>query len=282
MKAAPTAAANKRGRPEKAKNEENDEDENEEDVEPPKKRGHPAKARVEEPADEPPKKRGRPARAAAEDADEDAVGPPKKKGRPAKAKAATEEPVAEAPKRGRGRPKKDAVAPAVPEEEEGPPFTRHEAPLGGETTVAGEDGEAAAEQLEDELLDTTEEIGNAVNSKRKAPIAKMGKAKGKAANKALTNGADDEAIDAAVASAKPFAKSFWLMKAEQEDRLEPTKSGQVINTKFTIDDLRSKTVPEPWDGKIHLPKARSSGLMISCRCTQRGCGEEHARDEDRR
>jgi hypothetical protein len=37
---------------------------------------------------------------------------------------------------------------------------------------------------------------------------------------------------------------YWLMKAEPESRLE-----NGIDVKFSIDDLRQKSVPEPWDGK---------------------------------
>jgi len=39
------------------------------------------------------------------------------------------------------------------------------------------------------------------------------------------------------------SRQYWLMKAEPESRLE---SGHDI--KFSIDDLASKTEPEPWDG----------------------------------
>lgn len=39
------------------------------------------------------------------------------------------------------------------------------------------------------------------------------------------------------------------MKAEQEDREVQTKNGSIINAKFTIDDLRAKDRPEPWDGE---------------------------------
>ena len=38
---------------------------------------------------------------------------------------------------------------------------------------------------------------------------------------------------------------YWLMKAEPETRIE---KGHDI--KFSIDDLASKTEPEPWDGKM--------------------------------
>lgn len=40
------------------------------------------------------------------------------------------------------------------------------------------------------------------------------------------------------------------MKAEQEDREETLEDGSVYNSKFTINDLRNKGGPEPWDGML--------------------------------
>ncbi|XXH02106.1 hypothetical protein Hte_008472 [Hypoxylon texense] len=39
--------------------------------------------------------------------------------------------------------------------------------------------------------------------------------------------------------------SYWLMKAEPESRFE-----RGVDVKFSIDDLASRTEPEPWDGKV--------------------------------
>ncbi|KAL7619356.1 hypothetical protein AAE478_009893 [Parahypoxylon ruwenzoriense] len=41
----------------------------------------------------------------------------------------------------------------------------------------------------------------------------------------------------------PSGKSYWLMKAEPESRFE-----NGVDVKFSIDDLASRTEPEPWDG----------------------------------
>jgi hypothetical protein len=38
-------------------------------------------------------------------------------------------------------------------------------------------------------------------------------------------------------------RSFWLMKAEPESRIEKGK-----DVKFSIDDLIAAEKPEPWDG----------------------------------
>jgi hypothetical protein len=38
-------------------------------------------------------------------------------------------------------------------------------------------------------------------------------------------------------------RSYWLMKAEPETRLE-----KGVDVRFSIDDLAAAKVPEPWDG----------------------------------
>ncbi|OJJ40980.1 hypothetical protein ASPWEDRAFT_240609 [Aspergillus wentii DTO 134E9] len=42
-------------------------------------------------------------------------------------------------------------------------------------------------------------------------------------------------------------RSYWLMKAEPESRLE-----KGVDVKFSIDDLQAAEVPEPWDGVRNL------------------------------
>ncbi|KAB8239648.1 hypothetical protein ETB97_001059 [Aspergillus alliaceus] len=46
-------------------------------------------------------------------------------------------------------------------------------------------------------------------------------------------------------------RSYWLMKAEPESRLE-----KGVDVKFSIDDLASRSKPEPWDG-VRNPAARN-------------------------
>jgi hypothetical protein len=123
----------------------------------------------------------------------------------------------------------------VPEAETAPPKKRGRPPKGGETTKITTDDSAAAEQLEEELKETADEPEAADE-----------------ADTVATNGdASDEVLRkrAPAAESSSTGKQFWLMKAEQEDREEETKSGKMFNTKFTIDDLRAKGGPEPWDGE---------------------------------
>ncbi|KLJ07889.1 hypothetical protein EMPG_16637 [Blastomyces silverae] len=47
-------------------------------------------------------------------------------------------------------------------------------------------------------------------------------------------------------------KSYWLMKAEPESRME-----KGVDVRFSIDDLREASEPEPWDG-VRNPAARNN------------------------
>ncbi|KAK6418710.1 hypothetical protein LTR95_017163 [Oleoguttula sp. CCFEE 5521] len=168
------------------------------------------------------KKRGRPAKAQDDEAE-----PPKKRGRPSTKPAATSAVKPAAKKTAAARKTKKLEPEEAPDALDTPaPRKRHSGPKGGETTKIATDDGAAADQLEEELVETTE-----VAIKHKAPAAKKGKGK---------------------AAASTSGKQYWLMKAEQIDREETLKSGRVFNSKFTIDDLKNRTAPEPWDGVRNL------------------------------
>lgn len=194
-----------------------------------KKPGRPAKATVAAP--DPPKKRGRPARINSEvaaeendelgDAEDDTAQaePAKKRGRPAKKQVA----VTQSTKR--GRPAKATTDPAEhPAEPDTPaPRKRHSGRTGGPTTKISTDAADAADQLEDELIDEVQRS-----------VKKGGKGK---PTPGVKKQDDNET-----------GKNYWLMKAEQVDRMETLKDGSQFNTKFTIDDLKAKGAPEPWEG----------------------------------
>ena len=206
-----------------------------------RKPGRPAKAAVTAP--EPPKKGGRPARinpeVAAEEEDDEVeeaedhtakADPAKKRGRPAKKQAApapAKQTAATQSAKKRGRPAKAATDPAEhPAEPDTPaPRKRHSGRTGGPTTKISTDAEDAADQLEDELID---EVQKSV---------KKG-AKGKPALSAKKQDVNED----------EDGKNYWLMKAEQVDRMETLKDGSEFNTKFTIDDLKARGAPEPWEG----------------------------------
>lgn len=54
----------------------------------------------------------------------------------------------------------------------------------------------------------------------------------------------------------PTGRQYWLMKAEPESRLEKGH-----DVKFSIDDLASKTEPEPWDGIRAYPARNNLRAM---------------------
>jgi hypothetical protein len=47
-------------------------------------------------------------------------------------------------------------------------------------------------------------------------------------------------------------RRYWLMKAEPESRIE-----KGVDVKFSIDDLRTATKPQPWDGELYIASPRS-------------------------
>ena len=152
----------------------------------------------------------------------------KKRGRPAKKQVAptpSKQTATTQSAKKRGSPSKAAADPA--EDPAGPdtpaPRKRHSGRTGGPTTKISTDAADAADQLEDELMDEAEKS-----------VKKGGK--GKPASSAKKQDASDS------------GKNYWLMKAEQVDRMETLKDGSEFNTKFTIDDLKRKGAPEPWEG----------------------------------
>lgn len=50
-------------------------------------------------------------------------------------------------------------------------------------------------------------------------------------------------------------RSYWLMKAEPESRLE-----KGVDVKFSIDDLRAATEPEPWNGRVQASSRQDTEL----------------------
>ncbi|CAD0037436.1 unnamed protein product [Aureobasidium pullulans] len=62
---------------------------------------------------------------------------------------------------------------------------------------------------------------------------------------------DDPTHDANITEATTIIqadRNYWLMKAEPESRIEKNANGDDVDVKFSIDDLRARTEPEPWEG----------------------------------
>ncbi|EZF75477.1 hypothetical protein H105_02900 [Trichophyton soudanense CBS 452.61] len=91
------------------------------------------------------------------------------------------------------------------------------------------------------------------------PVPERKKRPDKKSNVEATMG-EERATKKATINAKPkstskadskVGKSYWLMKAEPETRLE-----KGVDVRFSIDDLRAATEPEGWDG-VRNPAARN-------------------------
>jgi len=205
---------------------------------------------------ETPKNRGRPVKCKSTDIEEDGDGESDGQAAVAGHKAAAD------PLEKRGQkaavPKKKHTkttqpGPTVPDIEQPPPRKRGRVLKRGEITRIEAGEEAVAKQLEGELEDNAEEY----TSKKTAPRKRSGPTtKVKAINAKMpnvdVNRADGEGSE---------DRQYWLMKAEQEDREETAPDGSMVNTKFTIDDLRSKTEPEMWDGVRNFAAAKNMRAM---------------------
>lgn len=123
----------------------------------------------------------------------------------------------------------------MPLDETAPPKRRGRPPKGEQTTQVEVADEAAAEQLEEELVETakagTEEPSKPTSSLKKKR-GRPSKAKGKSA---VTEGvAEEEQVeeDEAETANGESVKQYWLMKAEQEDREDTLGDGSVVSISF--------------------------------------------------
>jgi hypothetical protein len=62
-------------------------------------------------------------------------------------------------------------------------------------------------------------------------------------------------------SSSSEAKSYWLLKAEPETRLE-----NGVDVKFSIDDLAARKIPEPWDGEFENSLLYMSSFLSCAAC----------------
>ncbi|KAJ5294177.1 hypothetical protein PENANT_c028G06149 [Penicillium antarcticum] len=178
-------------------------------------------------------------------------GPKRGRGRPRKV-AAESEPETEAvtpsiPKRGRGRPRKDTVSETVPTHEtkkkdgRGRPRKEPAAETPATTTPeVKKNGRGRPRKDPAAETPATPEVkkkdGRGRPRKNPAPIGEPETPKDPEAPEA-------KAAPAINSNVSDTNRSFWLMKAEPESRME-----KGVDVKFSIDDLAAATVPEAWDG----------------------------------
>ncbi|KAJ5774074.1 hypothetical protein N7457_008970 [Penicillium paradoxum] len=147
------------------------------------------------------------------------------RGRPRKyPEGSTPKPASDGPKRGRGRPRKivselevESATPSGPKRGRGRPRKDPASATPATPKIKKKDGRGRP---------------------RKNP---------------LPNGdaeTTESKVTPVVSNIPETGRSFWLMKAEPESRMEKGK-----DVKFSIDDLAAADVPEPWDGvRNHVAK----------------------------
>ncbi|KAF9888807.1 hypothetical protein FE257_008383 [Aspergillus nanangensis] len=149
-----------------------------------------------------------------------ATGEKRKRGRPRKYPEGSRPQPPPGPKRGRGRPRKDANATDTPAK---PKTPKGDGKRGRPRKSLPANGTDAAPEKPEQSESTSAEAAKADEEDADAD-------------------GDDEEI----------TRSYWLMKAEPESRME-----KGVDVKFSIDDLRERTEPEAWDG-VRNPLARNN------------------------
>lgn len=81
-----------------------------------------------------------------------------------------------------------------------------------------------------------------------------------AANDTKTEPKNNKTIDE-TQDEEDGSKSYWLMKAEPESRME-----KGVDVKFSIDDLREASEPEAWDGESSLLHQAPRHKSVYLRC----------------
>ncbi|CAG8289005.1 unnamed protein product [Penicillium salamii] len=164
-------------------------------------------------------------------------------------------PVYDGPKRGRGRPRKtvsetevEAATPSSAKKGRGRPRKDSGEPATATPQAKKKDGRGRPRK-------------DAGGAKPTTPVTKKKDGRGRPRKTPLANGkAEPEAASESDSPTPPTAalpavnidtdRSFWLMKAEPESRMEKGK-----DVKFSIDDLAAAEKPEPWDGvRNHVAK----------------------------
>ncbi|EAU34408.1 hypothetical protein ATEG_05339 [Aspergillus terreus NIH2624] len=94
--------------------------------------------------------------------------------------------------------------------------------------------------------------------------------------------ADAKAEDEEAEEDDDSGRSYWLMKAEPESRIE-----KGVDVKFSIDDLRERTKPEPWDARNNMREMKKGdyAFFYHSNCKTPGVAgimeivQEHTPDE---
>ena len=218
------------------------------------------------------KKRGRPSKTAVAPFKPAASQTGKKRGRPAKTDSAPSKPSSSLTATGkkRGRPSKADSKPTSSSTASGkkrgrPPGALNKSNITEATPSAASKKrkatEAASLATPKKPKATPSETGAKRGRKPKAaadaPPPKRSKPSGEETAAEADVEADEKPTSTAAPARQPGQRLNWLMKAEPESRIETAPSGKKVDIKFSIDDLASRTSPEPWDG-IRNAQARNN------------------------
>ncbi|KAJ5632465.1 hypothetical protein N7490_008804 [Penicillium lividum] len=166
------------------------------------------------------------------------TGDKRKRGRPRKYPVGTvPKPSTDGPKRGRGRPRK------TPAEETTAIATKKDA-LASETPKRGRGRPPKDSQTPKSVKAKPTPTTNPTTTPNK--IERRGRPrKNLPANGADTTAEPTSKLEASASTVpeEDGGRSYWLMKAEPESRIE-----KGVDVKFSIDDLAAADSPEPWDG----------------------------------
>lgn len=119
-------------------------------------------------------------------------------------------------------------------------------------SASGGSGKSRAAKAEDpEILKKKTKVKQQQEEKPEAEAKSTSGTKAKKSSPASASAAKAKSgPNKAEGSAKGSSgtgRQYWLMKAEPESRIE-----KGVDVRFSIDDLASKTEPEPWDGESTL------------------------------
>ncbi|QSS64509.1 AT DNA binding protein [Histoplasma capsulatum] len=184
--------------------------------------------------------------------------PPKRQKHKAVSSSNANEPSQKNTKKPRLNPRKPAapVAETAPSSESEPGVTHiaKESPASGPSERAGKRAGGA------NTVNTKREKVTKQNTKGVQSASKTSKHRESrpalAANDTKTEPKNKKTIDE-TQDEEDGSKSYWLMKAEPESRME-----KGVDVKFSIDDLREASEPEAWDARNNMRAMKKGDLAF--------------------
>lgn len=96
---------------------------------------------------------------------------------------------------------------------------------------------------------------------RSASVSSTSQEFSKTNGKSKAKSKQKEEVDDSGDEANSDGHQYWLMKAEPESRIEKGR-----DVKFSIDDLKAASAPEPWDGVRNLEGELATRILLPDMC----------------